>query len=181
MKSIVVCFFVFLHSGIESSVIPPPWADERINPCAKYSWQYLFWQADGQCYPIFRQGPCSPTQELVFDAADKSVKCQCPSDQVEWQDGRCYEPFMQGPCPKNTFLHPGKEIQQRPQRLEPNRRVLLQMQVNKFHYTHCCLTRNIGEIAFSQLCRLKWSNCFSSQQCRLTDIELYLVIRNRNI
>ncbi|KAK4002342.1 uncharacterized protein LOC116936651 [Daphnia magna] len=125
--------FVFVvHCGYSSAaVIPPEWADVRVNPCAKASWQYLFWKSDGKCYPIFKQGyPCPATMELVFDSSTKEAKCQCPSGRLYWEeDGRCYEPFTPGPCPEGSFLHPGQEVQSRGmQRQDPLRRTLHQVQ-----------------------------------------------------
>ena len=121
---------ITIGSGVRAVVIAPPWGNVQVNPCASVSWQYLMWIPDGKCYPIFKQGPCPPTHELVFDAEEQVAKCQCPSDRVFWQeDQRCYEPFSTGPCPEDSFLHPGKEISQRSARPEPHRRTLLQVQV----------------------------------------------------
>lgn len=40
---------------VTGKVIPPPWANETVNPCALESWQLLYWPQDDRCYYIFQQ------------------------------------------------------------------------------------------------------------------------------
>jgi len=117
---------VAFRRSVSAAVIPPAWADSSINPCAKESWQYLYWKGDGECYPIFKRGPCPETQELVFDSAAKEATCRCPSQLLYWEeDRRCYAPFVRGPCPHGSFLHPGRATAtSRDQRPDPHRRTL---------------------------------------------------------
>ncbi|XP_065568229.1 uncharacterized protein LOC136032052 [Artemia franciscana] len=102
-----VLWIFYIINCVRSTIIPPLWADPQINPCADYSWQYLFWPEDGQCYPIFRRGPCPETLELAFDSHNKRSYCRCPRGLVLWQDGKCHEPYVSGPCDPDQYLHPG--------------------------------------------------------------------------
>jgi hypothetical protein len=88
-----------------AGIIPPPWVDFARNPCAKESWQLLYWPADGKCYRIFQQGPCRDTFELVFDARSGAAECRCPHQHVMWiGDGTCYKEFSRGPCGSDEYL-----------------------------------------------------------------------------
>lgn len=46
----------FLSISIKGAVLPPPWANPKINPCATQprGWQLLYWPPDGKCYKIFQ-------------------------------------------------------------------------------------------------------------------------------
>ena len=46
---------VGLFSGAEAAIIPPAWANEQLNPCARKSWQLLYWPQHDKCYKIFSQ------------------------------------------------------------------------------------------------------------------------------
>ena len=86
-------------------VIAPPWANEAVNPCSKQSWQLIFWPPDGRCYQIFEQGPCSRSQELSFNEANKRAECRCPKNLIYWPEtDRCYGEFSRGPCDLNQYL-----------------------------------------------------------------------------
>ncbi|CAG0893190.1 unnamed protein product, partial [Darwinula stevensoni] len=98
----VVLILTTLASG---AVIPPPWANTATNPCAKTSWQLVYWPQDGQCYRIFHQGPCPPSFELRFNLETTAAECTCPHGTKMWLgDGRCYREYARGPCMENEFF-----------------------------------------------------------------------------
>ena len=41
--------------GAMAAIIPPAWANETVNPCAKESWQLIYWTGNNKCYKIFSQ------------------------------------------------------------------------------------------------------------------------------
>ena len=48
--------WVLLTLGqVTAVVIPPPWANVSLNPCAKTSWQQILWKNHSKCYKIFSQ------------------------------------------------------------------------------------------------------------------------------
>ncbi|CAG0881423.1 unnamed protein product [Cyprideis torosa] len=94
------------------SVIPPPWTNTAANPCAKTSWQLVYWPADGQCYKIFETGPCPETFELHFNMETQTAECRCPHKTRIWDgDGRCYKEFTQGPCRRGRYFVFEKSLQ----------------------------------------------------------------------
>ncbi|KAF0311814.1 hypothetical protein FJT64_017405 [Amphibalanus amphitrite] len=87
------------------SVIAPPWVDAALNPCSSESWQLVRWPADGQCYPIFQQGPCPASQELVWDSDAGRAACRCPDGYLlHGPTQRCYRRHTRGPCPLRHSL-----------------------------------------------------------------------------
>lgn len=91
--------------SLAGSVIPPAWAIREHNPCAAVSWQQVMWPSDGRCYPIFRQGPCPASQELVWHAEQRRPVCSCPRGHLLHADSkRCYRRYSRGPCPIHHFF-----------------------------------------------------------------------------
>ncbi|XP_019869110.2 uncharacterized protein LOC109597784 [Aethina tumida] len=106
--------FLLMRWSTEGAVMAPPWANPKLNPCAKQpmGWQLLYWPPDGKCYKIFQTGyPCPEGMELS-PSSDKSgnefsAECRCPPKTAQSaRDGRCYELFTIGPCEKGSYFAP---------------------------------------------------------------------------
>lgn len=54
----IVLSMTLIYPIVDSaSVVPPPWADPKRNPCASRpgaTWQMLHWPADDGCYQIYK-------------------------------------------------------------------------------------------------------------------------------
>ncbi|KAH1020672.1 hypothetical protein HUJ04_010288 [Dendroctonus ponderosae] len=112
---ILLDIFIIMPS-IHWAIMPPPWADPDLNPCANRpgGWQLLFWPPDGQCYKIFQIGyPCPDGMELT-PARSKIGKelyaeCRCPPKQaLSLTDGKCYQLFTKGSCSEGFYFGPDR-------------------------------------------------------------------------
>ncbi|XP_066150048.1 uncharacterized protein [Euwallacea fornicatus] len=96
------------------AIMPPPWADPKLNPCAKepLGWQRLYWPPDGKCYKIFQLGPPCPEGMELSPAKSKGgnelyAECRCPPKQaLSDTDGKCYPLFNLGPCDIGSYFAP---------------------------------------------------------------------------
>jgi len=84
-------------------ILPPPWANTTLNPCAERSWQQLFWPPHDRCYQIFSQGPCEAGEEVFFDAGAAAPACRCSRGSVRHGPG-CHPLRSRGPCQPREFL-----------------------------------------------------------------------------
>ncbi|XP_017893028.1 uncharacterized protein LOC108632765 [Ceratina calcarata] len=109
----VICFASVLH--VESTIIPPPWADPASNPCAAQprGWQLLFWPPDGKCYKIFQVGaPCPDTMELgpAAGGGGTVAECRCPPGTAQSpRDALCHRIYTRASCSKGQFFAPVSE------------------------------------------------------------------------
>ncbi|XP_064100508.1 uncharacterized protein LOC135211207 [Macrobrachium nipponense] len=100
-----VWLWVWTRVRCEGAVIPPRWVNATLNPCAKKSWQLLYWPEDNSCYQIFTQGPCNDTQEFYYNLSSGKGACRCPRDKVLHRPtGLCFDEYSKGPCPPRQFL-----------------------------------------------------------------------------
>ncbi|XP_022912789.2 uncharacterized protein [Onthophagus taurus] len=108
-------FLLYLILWVETAVVPPPWADPTINPCAALprGWQLLYWPPDGKCYKIFQMGyPCPSDMELsptpnVAGKREFAAECRCPPKTAQSdEDGSCYELFTAGNCQRGYYFAP---------------------------------------------------------------------------
>ncbi|XP_060532578.1 uncharacterized protein LOC132705743 isoform X2 [Cylas formicarius] len=97
----------------EAAVMPPPWANPKLNPCASepHGWQLLFWLPDGKCYKIFKMGyPCPDGMELSplpTKSGKLLAECRCPPKTAQTRDGdECYQLFTRGPCQEGYYFAP---------------------------------------------------------------------------
>nr|XP_053647168.1 uncharacterized protein LOC128698802 isoform X1 [Cherax quadricarinatus] len=96
--------------GSDGAVIPPRWVNTTLNPCARKSWQLLYWPRDNSCHRIFTQGPCGETQEFYYDPSLGKGACRCPRGSLLYpRTGLCYPQFSQGPCSPRQYLDLDKD------------------------------------------------------------------------
>lgn len=97
--------------GCKGAVIPPRWVNTTLNPCARNSWQLLYWPIDNSCHRIFTQGPCGDTQEFYYEPSQGLGACRCPRGSLLYRPtGRCYPHFSRGPCSPRQYLDSDKNI-----------------------------------------------------------------------
>lgn len=97
--------WVWTWTCCEGAVIPPRWVNATLNPCAKKSWQLLYWPQDHSCHRIFTQGPCRDTQEFYYNRTAGVGACRCPRGTLHYKPtGLCYPEFTKGPCPPRKYL-----------------------------------------------------------------------------
>ncbi|XP_030747278.1 uncharacterized protein LOC115875873 isoform X2 [Sitophilus oryzae] len=97
---------------VYAAVIPPPWANPDLNPCARQSrgWQVLFWPPDKKCYKIFKVGyPCPDGMELSpatsRNGKELYAECRCPPGQAfSIEEGKCFQLFTPGPCQQGSYF-----------------------------------------------------------------------------
>ncbi|CAH1275763.1 unnamed protein product [Diabrotica balteata] len=103
-----------LFQYAKGAVMPPPWANPKLNPCASHplGWQLLFWPPDGKCYKIFQVGhPCPNGMELTPSLSKSgknlSAECKCvPQTAQSATNGECYPLFSAGPCNEGFYFGP---------------------------------------------------------------------------